>query len=439
MDNVKSDLKQKSFKFQSSDSVITTLVALSCEPTLRLQLEFRDRLDIGRLKAALRDLVKFEPILSTRLILSDKPYYSSVDINENTLVFVTSSKEEYERFRNLKIDIEKGPLFSCILYQADKKDILLFKFAHEAADGYGTVEAVKFVAKKYSTGKDYTENNHAHDTYHPLSRSPQRLLQQFGWKEYPKLFWLNCKEKLGYFLPAGTMSYHTGEPGLKDPAFYTKSFDADMVAAMRVFSKKHGVTVNDMLLAAFLRASAGHVGFNGKEALRILMTINLRGYIVDSNIPSSEICNLSGMECINLKKNLGKDFLDTAMRVSKVTKRKKKDGIGLSFLFDLFLQEKMKFKTLKKVNQSTRDMVMKTRNFAMTVTNVGRVDSNIFRFDQEPLDLELFAPLTYAPFWCSLVYEFNGILKLGCAVEEKRLNLLEKLYDSVEFELRNAI
>jgi len=356
MDNVKPDFKKQQFKFQSSDSVITTLVALSCEPTLRLQLEFQDRLDIDRLKKALLELVKFEPVLSTRLILSNEPYYSPVDINENSILTVTSSNEEYECFRDLKVDVEQGPLFSCALYKADKKDILLFKIAHEAADGYGMVEAVKFVAKQYSTGEGHTESGPAHYTYHTLSRSPQRLLKQFGLKQYPKLFWLNCKEKLGYFFPAGTMAYHTGESGLKKPAFYTKSFDANMVDAMRVFSRTHDVTINDMLLTAFLRASASHVGFKGEEALRILMTINLRRYIESSDIPSSEICNLSAMECINLKKNLGNDFLDTATRVSKITKRKKKDGIGLSFLFDLFIQEKMKFTTLKKMNQSTRDM-----------------------------------------------------------------------------------
>jgi len=320
MDNVTPDFKQQRFKFQSSDSVITTLVALSCEPTLRIQLEFQDRLDVDRLKTALRALIKFEPVLSTRLILSNEPYYSSVDINDDALIQVTSSKGEYEHFRNLKIEIEKGPLFSCMLYQTDNKDILLFKFAHEAADGYGMVEAVKFVAQRYSAGEDCTENNHAHDTYHPLSRSPQRLLQQFDWTQYPKLFLLNCKEKLGYFLPAGTMAYHTGEQGLKNPVFYTKSFDAEMVEAMRVFSKKNNVTINDMLLAAFLRASASHVGFKGKEALRILMTINLRRYIKNSDIPSSEICNLSSIWQIwhllyfVRKKAMAKRFIDVTIR-----------------------------------------------------------------------------------------------------------------------------
>lgn len=428
--------ENQKIKFQSTDGVITTLVALSSEPTLRFELKFKDQLVIERLKSALKALMLFEPVLSSRLVLSDEPYYQRLNISDSEQLLVTDAKDEYEKFKNLKIDIEKGPLSAFALYRADDGDTLLFKVAHEAADGFGLREAVHFVAQCYREKGAAGSNDYTH---HELSRSPKRLIRQFHWSQFPKLIWLNLKEKVGYFFPAGTMSYVSGESGLVNPAFITREISAETVIAMRAYARKHESTLNDMLLAAFLRAMAFKVDFQGDTALRILLTINLRRYLSASDIASSDICNLSAMECVNLKRELGHNFLDTLSKVSVVTKKKKKAGIGLSFILDLILNEKIKFTTQKKMGQSTREMVMKTENFAVTVTNVGDVDKTPLTFNEPPSDIEMFAPLAYAPFWCFAVYEFDGKLKLSCAIDDRRTILLQDLFNAVEEQIRTTL
>lgn len=424
------------FKFQSTDSVITTLVALSSEPTIRYELSFSHALDNARLLAALKALLRFEPVLSCRLVLDHDPHFELQELDDSELLFITDSPEAYAAFKQAPIQVQQGPLAAFGLYRRADGDTLLFKLAHEAADGFGLAAAVSFVADHYRDPKAAESRIRAP---HELSRSPKRLIKQFGLLDYPKLAWLNIKEKVGYFLPAGTMAYHAGDAGLIQPAFVTHEIGGDTVKSMRDFAKKHNASLNDMLLAAFLRAMAKKVDFKGDKALRILLTINLRRYMARSTIPSSEICNLSAMECVNIKRDLGKTLTDTLRKVTDVTQAKKKAGIGLSFLLDLVINEKLKFETQRKMNQSTRDMVMKTENFAVTVTNVGEVNPSTICFDERPSNVEIYGPLAYAPFWCFAVYELDGKLKISVAVDSRRVGLLNALFDAVDGEIRAAL
>lgn len=427
---------QQRFKFQSTDSVITTLVALSSEPTIRYELRFAKSLDVTRLVAALKGLMRYEPVLSSRLVLTREPYFELQELEDKEILFVTESQQDYDAFKNAPIIIEQGPLAAFGLYRRPEGDTLLFKLAHEAADGFGLAAAVSFTADYY---RDPNSAEARIRPPHELSRSPKRLIKQFRLLDYPKLAWLNIKEKVGYFLPAGTMAYHAGDTGLIAPAFVTREFSADTVKAMREFAKRNNASLNDMLLAAFLRAMAKKVNFKGDKALRILLTINLRRYLANSSIPSSEICNLSAMECVNIKRDLGTTLKDTLGKVTDVTQAKKKAGIGLSFLLDLVMNEKLKYETQKKMNQSTRDMVMKTENFAVTVTNVGEINPASVRFDEAPTHVAIFAPLAYAPFWCFAVTEYNGSLSINVAVDSRRVGLLNELFDAVEGEIKSAL
>lgn len=429
-------LTNQRFKFQSTDSVITSLVALSSEPTLRYELTFSGSLDTRRLQAALKALVEFEPVLACKLVLDDHPYFELQELEDKDILVITESQDEFDRFRETKIDIEQGPLVACALLKGPEGDKLLFKFAHEAADGFGIAEAVSFVALHY---RDPAAANARIRKPHELSRSPVRLIKQFGVLDYPKLSWLNAKEKLGYFLPAGTMAYSCGEKGLVKSSFLTREIDTATVKAMRDYAKKQGATLNDLLLATFLRAMAHKVDFKGDKALRILLTINLRRYLKQSPVPSSEICNLSAMECVNIGRELGQALPDTLKKVAHVTQQKKQAGIGLSFLLDLIVNEKLKYTTQKKINQSTRDMVMKTENFAVTVTNVGEISAATLTFDNAPKDVQVFAPLAYAPFWCFSVYEYAGVVKIGCAIDSRRAQLFNDLLDAVEKEIAVAL
>ncbi len=433
---MKKSASAKRFKFQSTDSVITTLVALSSEPTVRYELDFSSPLDTTRLLAALKGLLRFEPVLSSRLVLDHDPHFEWQAQDDNTLLFMTESREAYDAFKGQRINVEQGPLAAFGLYRRPDGDTLLFKLAHEAADGFGLAAAVSFTADYY---RDPAAAEARIRAPHELSRSPKRLIKQFSLLDYPKLAWLNLKEKVGYFLPAGTMAYHAGQSGLVTPAFVTRQISVETVKAMRDYARRHDASLNDMLLAAFLRAMANKVDFKGDKALRILLTINLRRYLAKSTIPSSEICNLSAMECVNIKRELGNTLADTLSKVTEVTQAKKKAGIGLSFLLDLVINEKLKFETQRKMNQSTRDMVMKTENFAVTVTNVGEVNPASVQFDNAPDQVRVFAPLAYAPFWCFAVCEFGGQLNINVALDSRRVDLLNALFDAVEGEISTAL
>lgn len=422
----------RKFKFQSTDSVITTLVSLSSETTIRCELEFAYELDIARCRAAIKALLEFEPVLKCRLVLNDAPYFQELNIADDELLMVTTVHAEYEKFKGEKINIENGPLFAFGVFLQGGRSTLLLKLAHEAADGFGLGEAINFVALHY---RDPDAAMARIKPVHALSRSPERLTRKFGILEYPRLMWLNIKEKMTYFFPAGTMAYHAGAEGLITPIFHTMHFSSAEVSAMKRFAKARKASLNDLMLATFLRAMASSVGFESDKALRILLTINLRRYLEGSEIPSSEICNLSSMECVNIKKNLGKTIEETLAKVAAVTRKKKASGIGLNFVTDLMLNDKIPFSLQKKINASTRDMVMKTENYAVTITNVGEIDPGKIAFDSPPENISMFAPLTYSPFWCFSVYEYAGNLNVSCAVDSRRGELLQALYARVRDEL----
>lgn len=426
----------QTFRFESTDAVINTLVGLSSEPTVRFELQFDSPIDLERLKSAVSSLLNYEPVLGSGIVFGDKPYYKSMSVSADDVVKCISSQNAYEVLKAEKVDVEHGPLISIVLFNSDSSSKLLFKAAHEATDGFGLITAVKHIASVYRFDSNPVV---APIVRGGLSRSPRRLLKSFSWRDYPKLIALNVKEKFGYFFPKGTMSYGAGEPSLESPEFVSMRLGADSVQALKRLAVTRNATINDALLTLFLRSLAFNSGFSGDQALRILLTIDLRRYIRDESIDSSEICNLSAMECVNIKRILGAKFVDTLDRVSAVTRKKKDAGIGLSFIMDLLINDKLKFQTIKSMNQSTRDMVIKTENYAVTVTNVGVLDPESLRFDSVPEDVAVFGPLAYSPFWCFAITGYNGELKISTSLDSKRKPYLEKIFQELDAQVNSAL
>lgn len=423
-------------KFHSTDSIINTMVSQSCETTLRMQMYFNHHLDIPRLHAAIESTLGEEPILQCRLVINESPAWQRTYISANDIFMHTDNREQFQFIIDEAIDIHQGPLIKCAVLRAPEGDTLFFKISHEIADGDGFIRAVALVARHYKGSSNaFTRPQHSKSR----SRSPRQLLDILSWWHYPILLALNLKQKFELLTPPSSLNLSQGTMPNQGKMGYTKSFDPSITDQLRRFARMQNATLNDVLLAACLRALVTQGNWNRRDALRITMSINLRQYLPDPD--QATICNISSMECLNLGKEPGDSFSETLRKISTATRFKKNNWIGLNALFDFFLQSITPYTRLKKLHRSAFDIIIKNNNTPFLLTNIGKVKAEQFIFDQEPNDIDFFAPAVYAPFWNSVAYEYKGQLKLACLMYdgEARLSTLKAFYQEVENELRTAI
>lgn len=423
-------------KFHSSDSIIHTIVAQSSETTLRFELSFRHRLDRERLLAAIDIVLIQEPILRCTLVGGDKPVWQRQDVKSNAILLHTESPEEYRRLKDQSIDIRHGPMLSLCLLQKCDGDTLLFKTAHEVTDGDGLKRIVSLVARHYSeplaaipSARELADR----------SRGLLQLVRELPWRRLPVLFWFNIKQKIDLSVPATSLNLSSAVVAHPGKGYASKTFDANTTDVLRNYARMRNASLNDLLMAAFFRALAKQSDWNGADALRITMSINLRQYL--ANPDQVSVSNFSSMECINLGTDLGVDFPETLKKVSAMTRLKKSQWIGLNILVDLLLQKILPFRWLKKMHRSMFKMIIKNNNTPFLLTNVGKIAAEDSVFDHAPESVELLAPVVYDPFWNTVAYEYNGQLKLsGFVFDAKtRLPLLKALYQGVDEELMAVV
>lgn len=427
-----SSKKETTFPFTSTDSITSTIVAQTSEPTLRLELHYLADLDQLKLLESIKKLINEEPILNCHLIDGRRPKWERLDSNQEVHLKHFTCDFSYQKFKSEPINIHNGPLIQCALLKKGEKNIFLIKIAHEVADGFGVKQAATRIAKHY---RDNIDTPAQINTAIKQSRSSLRLLSFIPFHSLLTLFLTYIKDKRDMFSGGKTINISHDIFSNADPGYISRTISRELTINVRKTARIKGVTINDVLLTAFLRAIAG-VSEDEEELFRICMTVNLRKYLNDpDNMP---ISNLSSIECINLKRNLGSDFESTLNQVHGKIEKKKKSWIGLGIIFDLLIQKPMPFSMRKSLHKGFVDTSIKERNTAFLLTNVGKLTPEALEMEAHPYDIELLGPVVFSPFWNTVVSEYDGTIKLTSYMynSDKRSSKLNDIYSQVVSELQ---
>ncbi len=404
------------------------------EMIIQIEMKFPGRLDAARLAAAHALLLDAEPVLGCRMVTAAKPpYWQRLPPEGRSGFCQVETREAFEKFRIESLDATIGPLVKICLWNAPGGDRLLLKVAHHAADAGGTKDVAAILADLYSRLA-------GDPAYRPLPnvtgcREFEQIIRLVPWRSYPTLI-RNCLHRIviGY-VPKATHALRLPDGPRAPFGYVVRHFTPDRVARMAAYGRERGATLNDLLAAAYYRAQVAVREWDGRSALRLQITLDLRRWHLP-NERAEAVCNLSGWEYPFLGRNLGKDFAETVDRVSSLMRQRKRSWPGLSEVL-LFTQfRRFSYPGLMAFEKKLFGGAMAAGNFPNSFTNMGPIAPERLSFDGVcPKSAWLLAPPIYPPLFGAGLSGYAGGLTLSAGVPESARSAIEAFFDAIGNEL----
>lgn len=334
---------------------------------LHCVVRFRNKLDAGVLDKAVSLLVKTVPIFS-RIYKNrgGNSFWEDVDhMQWKDLFTIVDNEEDFERFTFSKTNEETGPQIKVCLLQSESDSISII-INHMITDGAGIKECTYLLANIYSNLLKNPE--YIPDYIINGDRSFKNIISGIPLKDKIKILLLNNKDNnqsSNYEFPMST----EGEisPFILTHEIYWKGIMES------VTTKKHNVTVNDVILTAYFRVISSLLNLNGKN-LSIPIMIDMRRYLKSKSF--NALTNLSSTVIISIVIQPDEDFYQTLTKVSSEMNKKKNNYLGLNtflkldLLFKIF-KSSFGYKILKKA----------LKNPKICMTNIGVLDSTKLVFE----------------------------------------------------------
>ena len=426
----------KRFPSQNTDRYINYLRGVG-EMMIQMELEFDHHLDTNRLEKSLDLTLDAEPILGCRFVPRWwRPYWERLNSEDRPVLNIANDISEYEKFKIAPIDPYTGPQIKACLLRTTDRDCLLIKVAHEVSDAGGVRQIARTVSSIYSRLADEPD-------YHPEpningSRSTRQILRCIPWHAYPIIFYNYYRL---WFIPSCVLPpKSTHLPVMKDNdrtlEFISRRVPADAFKRITEYSHQHKGTVNDMIITSFFYALISVVRPGRLPQWKLLVPVDLRRLKPDGK--GDGICNLSGMELVDLGISLGDSFDHTFERVSSFMHRRKDrwigvgEHIGLAPLSVIFPYAVLK-RTLPYLTQISFDVGMAAHCF----TNMGAINKEDVTFDMPPVDARLLSPVDYPPHILFCFSSYNGSLTISAGSWPCTKKQIEQFFDAMLKELQN--
>lgn len=227
------------------------------------------------------------------------------------------------------------------------------------------------------------------------------------------------------------------ENGLSENPFYThRTIAREQIDALTKYSRHHGATLNDLLIAAVFRAQTKAAKWDGKKHLRINTTVDLRRHLEGKQATAITNLSLTLGSWPNLGKDLGVDLSDTLKKVTAATKARKTYFFGL----DMFVYAWPMFRYVPhglaiKLVHSQIAKNIKQDNCPDTFTNTGVIEPTDVTFGCRPISARVLPPPIYPPYYIFAASGYDGTLTLSFAGYPVHKDLAECFFDSLVDEL----
>ena len=212
--------------------------------------------------------------------------------------------------------------------------------------------------------------------------------------------------------------------------FLSRRMPVDSVNRLVEYGHQHKVTLNDIMLASFLRSLTTVANWDHKSQLRLAVTVDLRRYMPDGR--EGGICNLSGLEILHIGTDLGDTFDHTLDRVASFMRYRKARWIGLSDYIGLQpLNLIFPYAPAKKVIPGFMRFMMSVGNSPSCFTNMGVINGEKISFDKPPVEAVLLPPVNHPPQVILCFSSYNGSLTISSGVWTSCKTQVTQLLDNV--------
>ncbi len=422
-------------KAQPFDKVVIAFRYIG-EMVIHVEMHFGERLDRERLARAALLALDAEPILGCRFVTDvTQAYWERVEPAERHAFVAVTSEAEYEAFKLAPHDIDHTVAFKVCLWSAPEGDWLIAKVAHEAADAGGAKEAVRVLADIYTRLKE-------DPSYVPLpnrgSRGAWQALKHLPFTKYPGIFLTYLTTQLNHILQRPAFMFPMLPERQGRPFYVVRHISKGRLARARAKYKPAGATINDLILTAFLRAVMIEGRWDGTSNLRTFYTVDLRKHYIPGG-RTEAVCNMSGLEFINLGKEPGGTAAETLAKVVAQSATRKcnypgvSDAIGGVLVFFYMLPAKISAWLGAKIFQTA----VKHKVLTSALTNMGPIEKSYVTFDTAPVAAWLIVPPIYPPMMGLGLSGYDGGITISFggyrpAIDPEKVN---RLFDRMEAEM----
>ncbi len=408
---------------------------------LHLIINLNGFVDYSILQKAVRLAIDIEPVMGCRFVVRHfVPYWERLDnldeIEHVHLVETGGSDDELFRFlSDVWVETTLGPQIKVWVIRSDS-DIICIKVSHVAMDAAAIKDLAYLLASTYN---ELIKNPHfTPGTAIKKNRSFRQVSKHFSTLDKFKIIRRTVRDFASYAIPLEPP--HAGETNRKpsDRCLILKTFDSGMFKAVKEFGRRNNATVNDIMVAVFIKSFYETVNPDSRALQRLLITCDLRRYIPSGN--AEAFCNLSGFIYVNVGKNRKLSLKEIICNVRDQMNRLKNDCIGMGNLpISMALFKIMPFPWALWIHDRISDFlkrqIMSTGSVSPLFTNTGIIDHNRIVFnDVKPENAHINAIYSYPPVLSVSLNGFKDTLTLTsgfCSntVDEAMVKLLFEMME----------
>jgi NRPS condensation-like uncharacterized protein len=383
-------------------------------------LDYSAPLDPERLGVAMRRLIDAEPVLGCRFDDSgDKPIWRrrddldqvaacplaiSANIEADTAAWLS------DRF-NTRTSANVG---SALLRAANGTgDRLLLRFSHVAGDGAAALNAVAALTDLYSRLAKEPEYRPTPNT---ASRDSFRWLEDFSRKDRRKLFLRELSSLPRALKPHRGLRLEDATTFLADlatvtPAYRILRLGSDRLAAIDQYSRARRVTLNEVLLAAFVRAFDEFCPSPADTDIAVGLPADLRRYAPLQRRPA--FANLTGGFTVRVRPTAGEPFERTLAGVQQEMQRHRSRYLGTEGQLYHWWLARISFARKRRLMQR-QALRYPGKPLAPALTNLGGVKARRFACDTSaPRDVATLTLAAPFPLFAMSAVRMDNRLALG--------------------------
>ena len=387
-------------------------------------LYFNNHLNAERIKRAAALLMKAVPILSR--VYRDyggEPYWEDACFSEIDFFTIVNDTKDFERFTFSRTDEAAGPQLKVCLLRQPEGDSLSLVMNHMVCDAVGFKECLYLLSEIYS---DLFKN--------PDAISVPLIDGDRSFKKIGKALSLPARMKIylrGYKDRGGEYEFPFSRSGDTSPFIAFFEIKRSTYQKIRNLCAGNHVTVNDVVLTAFVRVLSGMLDRDGEE-LAFPIMVDMRRYLRDKSF--NALTNLTANSILRITVTPGENFDQTLEKVNAAMSKKKLENIGIDVLLTLEWQ----FKLYGKKTYSLLEKAMDNPKIGMT--NIGVLDAKKLMFkDSSVINAVMCGSIKYRPYFQLSVSTFKDIMTLCVNLygDDNDRRILTDFFLLMEYELES--
>ena len=369
------------------------------EPLIRCFTRFKGHLNEGALKQAVQLSISAVPLISCCFDEKAHCWRKHGFTADSIVHLVKVHNEDGSAARKLllsAIDRTCEPQLKIFLVRDEKSDTLCVLINHMVSDGAGFKEYLYLLADLYSKCEKGTG---CHAKPQPFGK---RNLNQL-------LHNLSFKQKLGILF--ATAQTHKPDPAmilplkgdLSNPFVVIRRIEKEPFARIRSFAKSSHASVNDMLLAVYIRVLHR---VTGCADITVPCPVDLRKYKKSGQ--TCGICNLTGNYSCHVDMASGEPFGDTLKKVSAQMRAQKESDACLKgpMLYHMMFHI-LPFGVVRKLFYKISPVPV------TSYTNLGIISDDKFRFGGLAIeDAFISTAIKHVPYFQLSVSTYGGCCTL---------------------------